>query len=358
MKILCVSPIELPYHTGARYTGLEKLAVQFAEEWAKLGHEVSLIAHHSTNVSPKVNLLPCDGYETIQRPDHAEYHAYRKYQTEYRKHDVIWDITNLHLAARYMPNLPIANVFHANPHYAFLSGYLKAPYNLISWSKWGVKEIAKYYERGTPKKDGGQKSVYQETIMVDPEVFKPNPLIKRTDRFLTIGRMSPEKGNLNAVRLCKELNIPIDVCGGRGAEVSSGSPLTDYEKEIQKLCDGTQIVYYGEVSDEQKIELMQSCKALIYFTDHVEITSHKVQEAMLCGAPVIVPSTGGMPEIVTNDVDGFLCCSLNEYIEAIKNIGKLNLILPRDTTMTKYAPIKVAEGYITLFERIVKGERW
>jgi glycosyltransferase involved in cell wall biosynthesis len=273
MKILVNSPIELPFTTGSRYTGLEKLAVQFAEQWAKLGHEVSIIAHKDTNIEQSVKLLPCEGYETIVRPDHAEIHSFQKYQSEFYNYDVIWDISHLHLPARYMPHLKTANVFSANPEYEKKAGSVKAPYNLISWSKWGVREIRKWYK---------QDSRYQETIMVDPEVFKPNPNIKRGERFITIGRMSPPKGNLNAVMLCKELGLPLDVCGGRGAEKSAGDELTKYEKHIQSLCDGKQIVFYGEVSDEQKIELLQSCKGLLYVTDHVEITSHKVQEAMMC----------------------------------------------------------------------------
>ncbi len=281
MRILVISPLELPYTVGARYTGLERLAVGFATEWAKLGHAVSILAHKDTNVGHGVTLLPCEGYPDNDRTLHAEQRAFQRYQSEFYKYDVLWDISNLHLPARIMPQLKTCNVFHANPQYAFVSGYVKAPYNLVSWSRWGVREIARYYKNGQPTANGGQKSVYQETIMVDPEVYKPSGK-PRTNRFLTLGRMSEEKGNLNVAILCKELGLPLDIAGGRGSEKVPGQELTQYEKDILKHCDGKNIVYHGEVSDEEKIELMQSCRALLYITDHVEITSHKIQEAMLC----------------------------------------------------------------------------
>lgn len=348
MKILVMSPIELPFTTGARYTGLERLAVQFAEQWDKLGHEVAIIAHKDTSILKSVKLYPCDGYETIKRPDHAEIHAYQQYQSILRDYDVIWDISHLHLVARMINNIPVCSVFSANPEYEAKVGSKKAPYNLISWSKWGVGQIRKYYH---------QNSVYQETIMIDPEVYKPG-LKPHTNRFLTLGRMSSDKGNLNAVMLCKKLNLPLDVVGGRGSEHTSTDEVTTYEKTVTDLCDGKQIKFYGEVSEEQKVELLQTGKALIYATDHIEITSHKVQESMFCGAKVIIPNTGGMPEIVTQGVDGYLCNSSDEYVVAINNLDKLDPSKTREQLVHKYSPEIVASNYVKLFEKVIGGERW
>ena len=348
MKILCFSPLELPYHIGARYTGLERLAASFAEEWTKLGHDVTLLAHKDTSVNPSVKLLPCDGYETVKRPNHAEALAFTTYQSEFRKFDVIWDIGHLHLIARFISHLPTANVFSANPEYEARMRTEKAPYNLISWSKWGIGQIRKYY---------GREARYQETIMVDPNVYKPDG--KRGDRFLTLGRMAPAKGNLSAAIFCKDNGLPLDIAGGRGSEKMAGQELTDYEKEVMKICDGKQLIFHGEVSEEEKLHLLQTCKSLLYLTDHVEITSHKVQEALFCGAQVIAPNTGGMPEIVTQGVDGFLCNTSPEVLDKVQNhLHELDPSKTRDALIAKYSPAVVAGNYIKLFEQIANGLRW
>jgi glycosyltransferase involved in cell wall biosynthesis len=357
MKILAVSPLELPFTTGARYTGLERLAVSFATEWAKLGHQVAILAHKDTNVGHGVTLLPCEGYPDNDRTIHAEQRALQRWQAELYQYDIVWDISNLHLPARFMPQLKTCNVFHANPQYAFMSGYVKAPRNLVSWSKWGVREIARYYRDGQPTQNGGQKSVYQETILIDDNVYKPSGK-SRGKRFLTLGRMSEEKGNLNVAILCKELGLQLDIAGGRGSEHVPGEDHTQYEKDILKHCDGKNIVFHGEVSEEEKLELMQSCRALIYMTDHVEITSHKIQEAMLCGAPVIVPNHGGFPEIVTHGGNGWLCSREQDFVDSIGAIDDLTPPKYRDSVAAKYHPETVARGYIDLFRRIIDGERW
>lgn len=342
MKILVFSPMELPFTVGARYSGLERLAVQFARYLSK-DHDVTLLAHKDTDFPYGVHKLKCEGY-TINREIHAEQRAFQKYQEVFYDYDVIFDIGHLHLIARFMPSLKTVNVLNHAPEHA---QYPKAPYNIVSWSKWGVGQFRKYYR---------QNARYQETIIVDPEVYYPKG--KRGDRLLTIGRMSPEKGNLNAIMLCKKFGLPLDVVGGRGSEIVGGDAIRDYEKAIMDLCDDKEIIFHGEVSDEEKIELMRSCRALIYITNHTEITSHKVQEAMFCGAPVIIPNSGGLPEIVTNGIDGYLCGSEAEYILALDNLDKLDPTKTHDAVVNKYCPETVIDGYAGLFEQVIGGLRW
>jgi len=343
LKILIFSPIELPYTAGARYTGIERLCVEFSRELAKKGHDVTLLAHRDTALPNGVKLLPCEGYEN-GREIHAEQRAFQQYQSEFRKFDVIHDWGHLHLISRFMINLPTVNMLNNAPEHHI---YPKASYNIVTWSKWGCKEFKKYYH---------QEARYQESIMVDPETYRPSG--KRNDRFLSIGRMAEPKGNLNAVRLCRKLGLKIDVAGGRGSEVEHGQSLSDYEAEVAKECDSEDALFLGEVADEYKIELMQSCKALSYVTNHAELTSHKVQEAMFCGAPVIIPVYGGMPEIVTHGVNGFLCSNETEYSIALKNVDKLNPMSVYAEFIKKYTPDTVISGYVKLYEEVANGARW
>ena len=341
MKILIFSSLELPFTAKARFTGLERIAVIFANELQRLGHDVTILAHKDTMLNEGIKLLPCEGKDYR----HAELRAYQQYQSKFYEFDVIHDIGHLHLIARYMNNLPTLNVLNHAPVHAL---YPKAPYNIISWSKWGVWAFRKYYH---------QEARYQETIAIDPKIYHP-PEGKRGDRFLTIGRMSPDKGNLNAATLCKQLGVPLDICGGRGSEFNPDDPLTPYEKACRDIADEERIRFLGEVSDEQKIKLMQSCRALIYCTDHTEITSHKVQESIFCGAPVIIPNLGGLPEICTHGANGFLCNDTAEFILAIEQVDKLDPAKTYKEVVAKYCVENVVKNYITLYQQVASGLRW
>ena len=192
--------------------------------------------------------------------------------------------------------------------------------------------------------------------MIDPEIY--HPAGERNDRFFTIGRMAPEKGNLRALQLCMKAGVPLDVAGGRGAEKSVTEPLSDYEQACHTLAETPPNQFLGEVTDEVKVNLMQTCKALIYATDHPEVTNHKVQECMFCGAPVIVPAIGAMPEIVTQGVDGFLCRTDEEYLTAIKNIDRLNPTQTHDAVVQKYSIKETVGNYIPLYTQVAGGLRW
>ncbi len=271
---------------------------------------------------------------------------FMSYQYRIREFDVIHDFSHQHLASRFMPNLPSVNPFWHAPS---LAQYPKAPYNIIALSQWAVREFQRVYH---------QNARYMQTIMIDGAVYKPQGT--RGDRLLAIGRMSQEKGNLSAVVLCKDLGLPLDVCGGRGIGENKEAPLTDYETAIQSLCDGKQIIFHGEVSEEKKLELMQSCRALLYVSppNYEEVTSHKVQECMLCGAPVIVAMGGANAEIVQHGVDGFLCHTEGEYKEALKNIDKLTPETTMESNRQKYSIEFVVGEYEKLYEQVKGGLRW
>ena len=343
MKVLIFSSLELPYTKVARFTGLERIAVNFANELNRTGHNVTICAHKDTWVDEGVKLLPCEGYEGHDYI-HAEIRAYQQYQALFRDYDVIHDIGHLHLIARFMSNLPTINVLNHAPVHA---QYPKAPYNIVSWSRWGVWAFRRYYK---------QDARYQETIAIPPEQYFPASQ-KRGDRYLTIGRMSQDKGNLNAAMLCQQLGVPLDIVGGRGSE-HRGDELTEYEQQCRQIADGTNIKFLGEVDDAEKITLMQSCKALIYATNHTEITSHKVQECMFCGAPVILPNLGGLPEICTHGVDGFVCNNEAEYLVAISNVHNLSPEKTHEQVVAKYCTKNVVANYVKLYQEVANGLRW
>lgn len=339
LKVLLVSPLWFPVNSETRYAGIEHLVWEYARALSKRC-DVSVLGHKDSVFPPEVCLLECEGYPTYLIP---ETQAFQAWQFLFREFDVIHDFSHLHIASRNM-KLPSLNQVWHSPQ---LMQAPKAPYNIIMPSEWGVKQFRHYYN---------QDARYMQTIAIDTTLYKPKG--KHGDRFLTLGRMAPEKGNLKTVLLCKKRGVPLDVCGSRGAGVSYNEPLSEYEQAIMDNCDGKIIKFHGEVTDEEKIELMQSCRALIYCTDHPEPTNHKLQEAMLCGSPVIAPNIGAQPEIVTHGVDGFLCFEEQEYLDAIDKVDILKPWKTYNQMKHKYSVKTVTNGFLKLYQEVMEGARW
>lgn len=353
MKILLISPLGFPYNQNLRYGGIERLVGGFAQELIK-EHQVTVMGHADSEYAEGVFLLPTQPQaKDIFLLD--ELQQYQSYQHVLRGYDVIHDFSHQHFASRNNINLPSLNIFWHSPA---IAQYPKAPYNIIALSNWAAREFKRVYH---------QEARYQESIAVDNSVYKLSNK-QRTERFLTLGAMTPRKGNLEAAQICKKAGLELDIVGARGAGERQGfgersyskeqEAITDYERSILNLCDGRQIKYLGEVTDEKKIKLMQTCRALVYVSQEPEVTNHKVQEAMFCGAPVVVSTIGAMPEIVAHGVNGYLCRSEQDWPEFLKSVHKLRINDGYCQLVEKYSVPSVCANYVKLYEKVRDGLRW
>ncbi len=339
MKILLISPLVKSINPDTKYAGIEKLVWEYSSELAK-NNDVTVMGRDDSVYPEGIKVLP---HTTTEEPFMmAEAKHYMEYGYLMRSFDIIHDFSHQHFASRYNLKLKTINLFW---HAPALARYPKSPYNIVGPSRWACREFERIYH---------QKTRYMQSIVVDSSVYKPAG--KRGDRFLAMGIMTPDKGNLSAIMLCKNLGLPLDVVGARGKD--KDAPLDDYEKAIHSFCDGEKIRYLGEVSHEDKLNLMQTCYAMIYIPRFGEVTSHKIQEAMLCGAPIICTSVGALPEIVTDGVDGFLCNSEEEFKSAFSKVDSLTYEKTFEETKKKYSISQVCGDYVKLYQEVANGITW
>ena len=338
MKILIVSPLGYAVNHNMRYGGIERLAYEFTKELVK-SHQVAVMGRADSIYPEGVAIFPTSVSPADEIFQQAELKQYQTYQSDLTKFDVIHDFSHQHLVARFNGSLPTANVFWHAPSVA---QFPKAPYNIVALSKWAAREYEKYYH---------QKAIYQNTIVIDTDVFKLSNR-HRNDRWLSLGAITPRKGHLEAIKICRECNVPLDVVGKEDANEA------EYARIIKSLCDGKVIRFLGEVTDEEKIRLYQDNKAMIYDSQEPEVSNHKLQEAMLCGMPVVVNDIGAMNEIVTNGVDGYLCHSWDELKTAVNQVSKLNPKLTNQTLVKTYSIANVVADYVKLYEKVANGLRW
>ncbi len=336
MKVLIISPLGYAVHSGLRYAGIERLAAEFAHELAK-NHEVTIMGRSDSHYDPSVEVigyLPEHGEDIFKE---AELCTYLRHQSRFREYDVIHDFSHQHLAARFNKLPTVNNIWHAPA----VARFPKAPYNIICPSRWAVIEYRKHY---------GQTAKYMPTIVLDTTVYKLAGK-KRNNRMLSLGMITPRKGHLEAARLCIEAEVPLDIAGRKGGEAP------DYEKAIDEICQNPLIDYLGEVSDEEKIDLFQTNAGLIFYNQEEEVTSHKIQEAMLCGMPVVCPPIGAIPEIVVDKRDGLLVRTDEEYIAALNNLPQPDRE-SHQRVVKAYGVKEVVAQWIPLYEQVADGLRW
>ncbi|MCL5438860.1 MAG: glycosyltransferase [Patescibacteria group bacterium] len=129
--------------------------------------------------------------------------------------------------------------------------------------------------------------------------------------YLAGGRLARPKHVDLIIETCTKLNLSLKVFG---------KSFAGYGKEL-RLVAGSNIEFVGEISDEEKLELMGNAKAYIFASEDEDFGITPV-EAMSVGTPVIAYRSGGVLETVIEGKTGvfFDELTMDNLSKAIKKI--------------------------------------
>jgi glycosyltransferase involved in cell wall biosynthesis len=180
---------------------------------------------------------------------------------------------------------------------------------------------------------------------IDTDRFSFYPFPK--EYFLYLGRVTEEKGVHYAIKAAKNAGVPLIIAGG-------SYPAEGYwQKTIEPEINGKTVRYVGIANEEQKIELLQGARALLFPTQYDETFGLVMIEAMSCGTPVIGWKNGSVPEVVAHKQTGFIVESVAEMVKAIKSIDDISREATRHRAEVYFSRQKMTQGYLRVYERII-----
>jgi len=166
------------------------------------------------------------------------------------------------------------------------------------------------------------------------------------DYLLFFGRIHPDKGTAEAIRVAERAGLPLVIAGivqDRGY----------FERSVEPHIDGTKVSFLGPVGPGRRSELLGGARALLHLVNFDEPFGFSVVEAMACGTPVIASRRGSMPEIVRDGEGGKLVDSLDEAVAAVANIGELDPRAVRASVEGRFDRSRMVDQYIELYRRVV-----
>lgn len=160
--------------------------------------------------------------------------------------------------------------------------------------------------------------------------------------YLAGGRLARPKHIDILVKAATNMKIPLKVFG---------KDFAGYGEELQKIA-GPTVTFVGEVSDEEKMQLMKGAKAFLFAGEDEDFGITPV-EAMRVGTPVIAYKSGGVLETVIDKKTGIFFSHLTPYSveKAIKMFTKTNIVA-RDCQ--NQAKLFTKEKFLDKIQRIVK----
>jgi glycosyltransferase involved in cell wall biosynthesis len=172
----------------------------------------------------------------------------------------------------------------------------------------------------------------------EPELFEYSA--EKDDYYFFIGRLISRKGFQIAADVCEKLGKRLIVAG-------QGDPPTYGE-------------YVGVIGPEERNKLMSRAKATFVPTQYIEPFGNVAVESMYCGTPVISTDWGAMTETVLHGKTGFRCRTLNEFLEAAKNVHTLDPYTCHAHARDNYSLDVTGKKYEDHFKRLLTlwGNGW
>jgi glycosyltransferase involved in cell wall biosynthesis len=179
---------------------------------------------------------------------------------------------------------------------------------------------------------------------INTDDFTFRPISK--DYLLFFGRIHPEKGTYESIQIAKK--------SGRKLIISGLIQDQEYfETKIKPFINNDDIIYVGNSGPAERDKLLGNAFALLHPVSFNEPFGLSVAEAMLCGTPVVAFSRGSMPELIDNTKTGFLVNTIDEAVNAVKNIESIDRAYCRKWANSKFSREKMIEGYLNVYRKIL-----
>ena len=161
-----------------------------------------------------------------------------------------------------------------------------------------------------------------------------------------IGRLAPVKGPHLAIEVAKKTGIPLKIAGEIQPMYKSY-----FESQIKPQLDGRFIEYVGEADLAAKNELLGNSMAMLFPIEWDEPFGLVMIEAMACGTPVIGLRRGSVPEVVRDGVSGFVCETVEQMIECVRDLS-ISPLLVHQYAREHFSVEVMTRKYLDLYESI------
>src|SRR5262249_11681947 len=116
-----------------------------------------------------------------------------------------------------------------------------------------------------------------------------------------LGRVSPEKGVLDAIDIARRAGLPLKIA----AKIGEGPDHEYFETVIRPRLREPGIEFVGEIQEPEKGPFLGGAKALLFPIAWPEPFGLVMIEAMACGTPVLAFPCGSVQEILEEGVTAF-----------------------------------------------------
>jgi glycosyltransferase involved in cell wall biosynthesis len=320
------------------YGGTERVVSWLTEELVRLGHEVTLFASGDSVTAAR--LIPCcpHGLRLAGIRDHLATHLVMlsKVRSSADKFDII------HFHVDVLQHLPFSALDHKTV--TTMHGRLDLDDNMPIYRAFPRMPLISISNHQRLPMPGFVNWVGNIPHGLPAEQNKLN--VAGGNYLAFLGRICRDKRPDRAIEIAKRAGLPLRIA----AKVDPAD--TEYfEQVIKPSLDHPLIEFVGEIDDIEKCAFLGNARALLFPIDWPEPFGLVMIEAMSVGTPVIAWRAGSVPEIVTENVSGFMVSSIEEGVAAVEKCQGLDRTIVRQAFEQRFTVEKMAGAYVDSYRR-------
>ncbi len=341
MKVLHVCPLWYPVSADSP-GGIETFVAQLVPELQELGCTVTLAASgDSCTTADLIPVLLRNLNDTMIAGDACEYIYYEQHQLQLVLDiNAEYDIVHSHVGAGalLLSGLPETRkrVLHSIhwPLYGDLEWFVRRYPDI-----W-LSTVSDFQARKLREAGAARCSVIHNGIDSSKFTFRK----RGSHQLLFVGRMERVKGADIAVRVARQLNLPLTLAG---AVIEQ-----DFFDDAVKPALNDKIRYVGVLNHKQKTRLFGEAGCVILPFKRDEPFGIVAIEAMACGTPVVALARGAVPEIIRQGITGFCTENERELPSLVYKALQLDRAAIHAACVEQFDISVAAEKYFRLYREI------
>src|SRR3974390_1157374 len=318
------------------YGGTERVVSFLTEELVHQGHDVTLFASGDSQTSAK--LVHCCDMALRFNPAVRDALPYQMIMLdEVRRRIDQFDILHFHID---LIHAPLVRDF-AERTLTTLHGRLDLPDLAPFYAAFRDLPLASISnnQRGYLANANWLGTVYHG-LPRDLLPFCPNP-----EGYLAfLGRISPEKRPDLAIEIAARSGVPLKIA----AKVDRADQAY-WETKIRPMVeDNPNVEFIGEIGERDKADFLGAAASLLFSIDWPEPFGLVMIEARAGGTPVIAYRRGSVPEIIEDNVSGFVVDTIEDAVVAVQRIEELDRVKVRAEFERRFHAERMEHAYVEI----------
>ena len=347
MKIAQIAPLweRVP---PFRYGGIELIVSLLSDELVRRGHEVTLFASGDSLTTAKLKSVHDQALRLDPSIKEPGLYEQMMLHDVYRQADH-FDIIHSHVGCAGLPYSSLVKTPTVHTMHGIFTPDNEKMFRQFAWQPYiSISEAQREPRLGLN---------YIHTVYngIDTKAYPFCATPTQSAYLAFVGRLSPEKGPLQAIEIARASGLPLKMAGKIDAV-----DRAFYSEQLESHIDGEQIQYLGEVSHDEKVALLRGATATLFPITWREPFGLVMIESMATGTPVIGMALGSVPEVIAHEKTGFVCHSIEKMVEAVPLVSKLDRQTCRDYVINNFSVESMTDQYLRAYDMALiasKGDK-